>query len=121
MKYTCPQHKRDIPQTYGEVSRDGDSEDERGALLKANGRPDMTDGILTSAIVDWNIEVATGERCWYCGVRRPRSGCCGAAIDRLASLPLCVRCNGILNFSGQPFPGRHEPGHNERCLMKAEN
>lgn len=71
MMYICPTHKRDIPRTYGEVFRFGDSESERGVMLRANGRPDMSAGVLTREICDWNIEVALGERCWYCGVLKP--------------------------------------------------
>lgn len=46
----------------------------------------------------------------------PLSGCCNAPVDKLASLPLCVKCNGLLTpQTHQPFPGRHKAGHNERC------
>lgn len=44
------------------------------------------------------------------------SGCCNASVDILASLPLCVRCNGeLLPETYEPFPERHIAGHNERC------
>ena len=53
--------------------------------------------------------------------KNPVSGCCGAAVDKLASLPLCVRCNGLLEpETFAPFRGRHKPGHNDRCLLGTE-
>ena len=53
---------------------------------------------------------------------QPKSICCNAAVDKLASLPLCVRCNGqlirVTNCTYAPLPGRHKAGHNDRCGLK---
>ncbi len=49
-----------------------------------------------------------------------RSGCCGADVDVPPKpwFPLCVRCNGKLTHDFQPYPGQHQPGHNERCRLR---
>lgn len=44
------------------------------------------------------------------------SACCNFPVDFLASLPLCVRCNGVVSNDGRRVKSRHDVGHNERCL-----
>jgi hypothetical protein len=48
------------------------------------------------------------------------SECCGAPIDFMASIPLCVKCNGELFRDGRVYAERHKAGHNERCGLQSE-
>ena len=86
-------------------------------MLVLRGIKAVTESIYatrTPPPVDEHGRVSLEER------RSARSGCCGARVDIPPRpwFPLCVQCNGTLNYSYEVFPGRHVPGHNERCLMK---
>ena len=69
--YICAHHP--IPRTYGEFNLEDykQRERERGAMLRANGRPEFT-GALTVAGMTWAFDIWVGYRRGYCGALSPR-------------------------------------------------